>query len=147
MNRQFLVLHMLCSIVFITGCTDESSPVAVPVTSVVTNDSAYFSNDDFSFYPTDHYDSTLTAPQPTAVTTPQYPEEARRQNIEGDVWIKMLILSDGTVKRCYVLQSTNSLFNKGSLAAALQWRFRPAERNGTPAYCFVAVPFKYRFNI
>lgn len=144
-TRSFPVLPVVCIMVLITGCTDESSPVAVTATMVVTNDSAYFSNDDFSFYPTDFYDSTLTVPQPTSAVSPQYPEEARVKNIEGDVWIKMLILNDGTVKRCYVLQSTNSIFNKGTLAAAIQWRFSPAQRNGTPAYCFVSVPFKYRF--
>jgi TonB family protein len=60
---------------------------------------------------------------------PQYPEVARRRNIQGPVTLSALVDEDGSVRSVTVL-SGDSALAPAALEAVRQWRFKPYRVNG-----------------
>ena len=68
-----------------------------------------------------------------------YPPEAETAGIEGGVVLEILIAADGTVAEASVVEPAGHGFDEAALAAARQFRFTPARRDG------VAVPARIRY--
>ena len=77
---------------------------------------------------------------------PEYPEDARKAGITGDVWVKLLIGKDGSVIKAAIAKTDNRALSKASLVAALKWRFSPAMINGQPIVVWTWAPFRFRIN-
>lgn len=77
---------------------------------------------------------------------PVYTDEARRQRIEGDVILEIVVRSDGSVGSIRVRRSLGGGLDQRAIDAVRQWRFNPAKRHGTPVDVAVevAVEFKLR---
>jgi TonB family protein len=77
---------------------------------------------------------------------PVYTDEARRQRIEGDVILEIVVRSDGSVGSIRVKRSLGGGLDQRAIDAVRQWRFNPARRHGTPVDVAVevAVEFKLR---
>lgn len=79
-----------------------------------------------------------------------YPEEARRQGVEGNVRIELLVGDRGTVERLRIVERGGSGFDEAVLAAAdairPQFRFRPAERAGRPVAVWIPWTIKFRLD-
>jgi TonB family protein len=77
---------------------------------------------------------------------PIYTDEARRQRIEGDVILEIVVRSDGSVGNIRVRRSLGGGLDQRAIDAVRQWRFTPARRQGTPVDVAVevAVEFKLR---
>jgi TonB family protein len=60
---------------------------------------------------------------------PEYPEEARQQNIQGPVVLEVRIARDGAVQEVKVL-SGQPLLADAAMAAVKQWRFKPRRWQG-----------------
>ncbi len=85
-------------------------------------------------------------PQPVKVVQPEYPEIARRANVEGTVYVKILVDKEGKAKKAVVLKSDAEIFNEPAIKAALQWVFTPAMMNNGPVAVWAAVPFHFKLN-
>jgi protein TonB len=78
--------------------------------------------------------------------TPEYPRLALQAGIEGLVWIKALVGSDGSVKDAVVQKSSGtSSLDQAALAAAPRCRFKPAVQNGRPVAMWVS--YKVNFEL
>jgi protein TonB len=77
---------------------------------------------------------------------PIYTDDARRQRIEGDVILEIVVRSDGSVGSIKVRRSLGGGLEQRAIEAVRQWRFNPARRHGTPVDVAVevAVEFKLR---
>jgi TonB family protein len=77
---------------------------------------------------------------------PSYTDTARRQAIEGDVVLEIVVRSDGSVGNVRVRQSLGGGLEQKAIEAVRQWRFTPAKRKGVPVDVVVdvAVEFKLR---
>jgi TonB family protein len=77
---------------------------------------------------------------------PVYTDDARRQRIEGDVILEIVVRSDGSVGSIRVKRSLGGGLDQRAIDAVRQWRFNPARRHGTPVDVAVevAVEFKLR---
>jgi len=62
-------------------------------------------------------------PMPTKQVNPEYPDSARRNNIEGMVLVKALLGEDGTIKEVKVKknESGSTLLARAAMKAALEW--------------------------
>jgi TonB family protein len=85
-------------------------------------------------------------PVPITQVAPSYPIIAQRTNIEGTVWVKILIDKNGKAKKAIVIKSDAEIFNEAAIQAALQWVFTPAMMNNGPVQVWAAVPFKFKLN-
>jgi TonB family protein len=90
--------------------------------------------------------SGITAPSLLKEVRPAFTEEARRQGLEGDVVLEIVVLSDGSVGDVRVVQGLGGGLNRNAVEAVKQWRFSPARRYGVAVDVMVevAVAFKLR---
>jgi TonB family protein len=77
---------------------------------------------------------------------PSYTDDARRQAIEGDVALEIVVRHDGSVGDVRVRRTLGAGLERKAIEAVRQWRFRPAKRYGTPVDVIVdvSVGFKLR---
>ncbi len=94
------------------------------------------------FVPVDVQPQLLSSNNPA----PVYPEEARKQKIEGTVWVKMWIDKKGNARRVEILKSDAEIFNQASIDAAMKWKFSPAMLKGEPVDVWVSIPFKFKLS-
>jgi protein TonB len=90
--------------------------------------------------------SGIVAPTIEREVKPDYTEEGRRRNLEGDVVLEIVVRSDGTVGTVKLLQGLGAGLDQRASEAVRQWRFNPARRYGVPVDVIVevAVEFKLR---
>jgi TonB family protein len=74
---------------------------------------------------------------------PDYPEEARREQIEGPVVLEVRTGRDGAVEEVKLLAG-RSVLADAAIAAVKQWRFRPKVVNGKPAEIETRVTLNFR---
>ena len=74
---------------------------------------------------------------------PDYPEDARQQQIQGAVVLKVRIGVEGTVENVQVVSGPPQLIPAASAAVA-QWRYKPHKENGqaVPAQTLVTLNFR-----
>ena len=77
---------------------------------------------------------------------PEYPDLPRRAGIEGYVYLKVLISTEGKVKNALVLKSSDEMFEQSAMEAAKKWIFTPALMNGKPVAVWISIPFRFRLN-
>ncbi len=83
-------------------------------------------------------------PVPVKQVQPNYPDEARASRIEGTVWVKCLVGTDGKVSKAEVIRSDAKILNDEAVAAALQWTFTPARSKGKPVAVWTVLPFRFK---
>jgi len=74
---------------------------------------------------------------------PVYPDLAIRANLEGRVWVKILVSKEGKPKKAVVVKSDAEIFNQSAIDAAMKYAFTPALQNNKPVAVWVVVPFKF----
>jgi len=84
------------------------------------------------------------APEVVKQIQPEYPDEAMKKNIEGTVWLQLLIGEEGKVIDVKVQKSDAEVFNQAAAKAGMQWLFKPAMLNGKPIQAWVSVPFRFK---
>jgi protein TonB len=75
---------------------------------------------------------------------PEYPEEARRQGIEGRVVARLLVMTDGSVARLSIVSAKPPrIFDRTVLEAIGKWRFHPARFQGRDVAAWVMLPIRF----
>jgi len=75
---------------------------------------------------------------------PPYPRLAEQAGLEGLVWVKALVGSDGTVKDAVVYKSSGTpSLDDAATAAAPRCRFKPAIQNGRPVAMWVTYKVEF----
>ncbi len=70
---------------------------------------------------------------------PEYPSVALHGETVGNVALKVWVTTQGSVRRAVVLRSTNPVFNKAALRAAMGWYFSPGYENGNKVACWTTI--------
>jgi protein TonB len=74
------------------------------------------------------FDSELV---PLQRVNPAYPQDARRNKIEGYVKLELLVAADGSVRSAKVIESKpKNLFDSAAVTAVYKWRFKPKTVDG-----------------
>ncbi|MBN1566340.1 MAG: M56 family metallopeptidase [Acidobacteria bacterium] len=78
--------------------------------------------------------------------TPIYPEEAKRESLEGTVRLEVTINEEGFVSGIIAAPGTYEILEDAAIAAVKQWRYSPTLLNGepVPVAAGVTVVFKLR---
>ncbi|HUI08743.1 MAG TPA: energy transducer TonB [Bacteroidota bacterium] len=75
---------------------------------------------------------------------PVYPGLAMRAGMEGKVWVKVWVDTQGRAHDVVLLKSDADVFNGAAIEAAKQFLFEPAQIKGKPVDVWVSIPFKFR---
>ncbi|HEX4074052.1 MAG TPA: energy transducer TonB [Candidatus Acidoferrales bacterium] len=88
----------------------------------------------------------LSAPQPIAKADPEYPEDAIKEHIDGEVVLYAIIRKDGAVDSIQLMRSLDPRLDKSAMAALARWKFLPGRRAGVPVdiEAVVHIPFEYK---
>jgi TonB family protein len=87
------------------------------------------------------------APALISQLKPVYPKEAKMQDIQGKVFLKLLIDEKGNVVKAKVEKSVNPLLDKSALNAAKKAKFSPATLKDKPVKVWVVLPVSYKLDL
>jgi periplasmic protein TonB len=73
---------------------------------------------------------------------PEYPNEAKKKHISGDVLLKAIIDREGHVAELTLI-SGNSILAESAVKAVKQWRYKPYILNGKPVDIETMITVKY----
>ncbi|WP_338973568.1 energy transducer TonB [Fusobacterium nucleatum] len=87
----------------------------------------------------------VTPPYLVSYTSPKYPPSVRNLEIEGNVYVKILVAADGKVKNVTLYKSSgNETLDSVAIKEVYQWRFRAAKDSyGNSMACNVILPVKF----
>lgn len=90
--------------------------------------------------------SGIDPPSVLREVKPAYTDQGRRQGVEGDVVLEIVVRRDGSVGEVKILRRLGAGLDQKAIDAVRQWRFSPARRQGAPVDVVVevAVEFKLR---
>lgn len=89
--------------------------------------------------------SVITQAKPLKQINARYPEAARSLGATGKVVVRVMVGTDGKVKSAIVISSFgNPACEEAALAAARQWEFDPAKKDGVPFEQNMAIPFTFK---
>ena len=75
---------------------------------------------------------------------PKYPDAAKKDHLQGKVYLSVLVDAKGRVEKVEVLKTDAQIFNEAAIASAKEWMFKPALKNGEPVPTWVTVPFQFK---
>ena len=87
-------------------------------------------------------DSTKLIPIKTGA--PEYPIEAQKQGIQGQVWVKLLVDEHGNVEKVDVVRG-DPVLAKAAVDAARKWKFQPFIKNGKAIKVTGQMPVDFAF--
>lgn len=74
----------------------------------------------------------------------KYPEEAKRNGVEGKVFIQAFIDEDGNVVEAKVIKGIGSGCDEVALDAVKQTKFTPGKQNGKPVKVQISIPIVFK---
>ncbi|HEU5081435.1 MAG TPA: TonB family protein [Opitutaceae bacterium] len=88
--------------------------------------------------------SELTAPPViTRQRHPEYPMELRRSGQGGEVVLRFVVNTKGTVEDIQVISSNNSRLNNSAITAVEGWRFKPGMKDGKAVKVLMQIPMVF----
>ncbi len=76
---------------------------------------------------------------------PLYPQEARKKGYEGEVLLRVEVLSNGRVGEIEVRRSSgHEVLDRSAVAAVKQWKFVPAKKGETQVPLWVNIPVTFQ---
>jgi protein TonB len=91
----------------------------------------------------DEFVAVEVSPVPIKKVDPVYPDLARKAGVEGKVFVKVLVDKDGKVRKAVIMAGPD-IFHETTIAAAMQWVFKPAIQRDKPIAVWVALPFQFK---
>ena len=91
-------------------------------------------------------DQEIKPPKLLKKVNPFYPEEARKNKIQGVVVLRVRIDEQGSVEQTMIIKSESSLLNKPATDAVKQWKYEVLNLKGkpTPVVFNVTISFKLK---
>jgi TonB family protein len=75
---------------------------------------------------------------------PEYPDEARRQRIEGAVVLRCIFAATGEVKNFHVVSGLPYGLTEAAIEAGKRIKFQPAVKDGRPVSCWMELVYNFR---
>ena len=88
----------------------------------------------------------ITLPTVVHEVKPDYTDAAKAAGIQGDVWLAVVVLADGSVGNVQVKRSLDTQFglDEQAVTAAKQWKFKPGTKDGKAVAVEVTVEMTFR---
>ena len=84
-------------------------------------------------------------PQPIRLLPPEYPCVAKEEKIEGRVFVRFVVDTDGRAQEPEVIAAEPAgVFESAALEAIALYKFEPALTNGTPVNCIAKMPIDFK---
>jgi TonB family protein len=77
----------------------------------------------------------------------RYPEEARREGVEGEVYIRFIVDKNGYVRNPEVIQGIGHGCDEEAVRVISRSKFHPAMKDGEPVHVEFTVPISFRLSL
>jgi protein TonB len=84
-----------------------------------------------------------TYPVVLQAAKPDYPELARRAEVEGTVVVMVTVDEGGRVINAWVAESAAQILEEAALDAARKFKFSPAKQRDVPVKATISIPFRF----
>ncbi len=74
----------------------------------------------------------------------KYPEAARRDSVQGTVFVEATVAKDGTVKKAVAQKGVREDLDKAAIEAIRSVKFTPGMHKGEPVEAIVTIPIAFR---
>lgn len=97
-------------------------------------------------YPPYRAQGPLSAPDAVQIVDPEYPPDAVKQHIDGEVVLYAIIRKDGSVDSIQLVKGIDPRLDSNAMKAFAKWKFKPGMRDGAPVdiEAVVHIPFSFR---
>lgn len=131
----WIVTMMICAVLALGSFQTEAGDKPVPPK---TDDTKLPDKSGEELPSSDDFVKLTKTPEMITETTPIYPKKAKEKGTEGEVWVKALILKDGSVHEALIAKSSGSkLLDNSALKAGLKNRYKPGYQGEKPVACWV----------
>ena len=126
---------------------EEMAEIVAPDISEVSNEDIQVDIAEEDYLPSmDEFVPVEVIAEMIHYETPSYPRLAEQAGLEGLVWVKALVGSDGNVRDAVVYKSSGTTaLDDAAVAAAPKNKFKPAIQNGRPVAMWVT--YKVEFTL
>ena len=93
---------------------------------------------------TERIGNGVSSPKVIHKVDPGYTDEARDAKINGTVTLSVEISRDGVADVINVIKSLDRGLDQNAVEAVRQWRFKPAEKDGTPVRVSATIEVNFR---
>ena len=76
----------------------------------------------------------------------KYPDEAKKEGIQGKVFIQATVDASGEIVDIKVIKSASPLLDEAALSAIKNTKFKPATKNGKPVKAEVTIPVMFKLD-
>lgn len=138
--KQLWIFLLTCILVLgVAGCVREKGPPAAGESKTAAQPTAK------ELPGKDELIDVDVPPQPLNRVVPKYPESARAKGIEGMVYVKALVGTDGIVRTAEIIKSGGGVpeLEQSALEAAQATNFAPAKKDGKAIAVWVTIPFRF----
>ena len=77
---------------------------------------------------------------------PTYPEEARKNRVQGRVVVRAVIDEKGVVTKVEAVESSDPMLTESALDAVKKWTYKPATKKGKPVKVFLTVTVSFKLS-
>jgi len=81
----------------------------------------------------------VSMPEVRVKVQPEFSEEARRMKHQGNVWVSIIVDTNGIPQSVHVIQGLGMGLDENAVEAVKQYRFKPAMENGKPVAVYMNV--------
>jgi len=82
--------------------------------------------------------------EPIKIVKPIYPAQAEKDQLQGEVMVKLTVSESGDVEKVEVI-SGNPILAGAAVDAARKWKFKPVIRNGEAVKASTRIPFDFAY--
>ena len=112
------------SVVFAAGCARPTAPPSLPQQQPSKD---------------------VTMPTVVRQVKPDYPESAKKERVQGNVMLAVVVKKDGTVGDVTVKKALHPELDEAAVRAMKKWEFKPGTKDGKAVD--VAVDVEMTFNL
>ena len=92
-------------------------------------------------------DKDVTKPEVMTRVDPKYPEDAKKEKVQGEVVLDAIIGADGKVVSVTAAKSPDDRLSKAAIDAVKQWTFQPAkDAKGKAVQVKSSITVKFRLS-
>ncbi len=91
-------------------------------------------------------DEDIESPKPVQTVDPDYTDAAMRAQVQGEIWLEVVVVPDGTVGEVTITKSLDRRFglDEEAIKAARQWRWAPGTKSGEPVPVRVTISIQFQ---
>lgn len=94
--------------------------------------------------PVRYDEATMSEPRVIHKVAPQYPEDAKKEGVQGTVVLEAVIAEDGSVRDTRALRGEDARLVEAARTAVGQWRFEPIKDDeGKPIELLFTITIRF----